>query len=498
MQNPPLACYYIAMVAAVTGVHEVALHLAFLVPALLLAFGMLQLAKSMCLHPALAAALAIVTPVFVISGTTVMCDMFLTCFWVWAVFLWDRGLRLRHWPSLACAGMLVGLAFLSKYPGINLLPLLAAYTLVRRAPLKYLAFLVIPIAFVAAYELITFKLYGTRLFGQAGLYSSIARARRGAGFDLKVFTSLTFTGGCLLPALLLAPLIWRVQTLMLGAAVSIGVLVLLATSDTEKITQLRVNGEFNWSLAIQGSILVTAGINVLAISLLDLWKRRNAESILLALWILGVFVFAGMMNWSVNGRSILPMAPAVAIVLVRRMEDAGAFERSWAARWALPGAILASMAFSMLMAWADYSLASASRRAAQSVCAKYGHTPGGVMFQGHWGFQYYVQQCRARHFEFLKTPLLEGDLVAVPIYNTNVMWLDAEVATEIDRLDFPTLPWLSVMNRGAGAGFYADAGGPLPFVFGPIPVEEYHIMRIDAPFDPADYPNLAPATAPAP
>jgi hypothetical protein len=275
------------------------------------------------------------------------------------------------------------------------------------------------------------------------------------------------------------------------------VLVLLATSDTDQINQLRTGGAFNWSLAIQGSILVSAGINVLAISILDLRKRRNAESVLLALWIFGVFVFAGVMNWSVNGRSILPMAPAAAIVLVRRMEDTRAFERSWAVRWALPGAILASMAFSMLMAWADHSLARASRHAAQSICAKYGHAPRGVMFQGHWGFQYYVQQCGARHFEFLKTPLLEGDLVAVPIYNTNVMWLDAEVATEIDRFDIPTLPWLSVMNRAAGAGFYADAGGPLPFVFGSIPVEEYHIMRIDAPFDPADYANLAPATAPA-
>lgn len=498
MQNPPLASYYIALVTAVTGVHEVALHLAFFVPALLLVFGTYRLAKSMCSHAALAALLAVVTPVFVISGTTVMCDIIMTCFWVWAVFLWDRGLRLQHWQSLAGAGVLVGFAFLSKYPGINVLPLLAACTFVRRARWKYLAFLLIPIAFMAVYEVITFKLYGRGLLAQAGVYSSAVRGWRGPSLDFTAMTSLTFTGGCLLPALLLAPLVWRVRTLMLGATLGVGVLALLVTTEPTKIVQLRLEGKFNWSLAIQAAVWVPAGLNVLAITIADLWKRRNAESILLALWIFGTFVFAGMMNWSVNGRSILPMAPAVAIVLVRRLEDVQGLTRSRATRIAVPIAIAISLAFSLLTAWADYSLARAARQAAVNICARHGHGPAALLFQGHWGFQHYMLRGGAKPFELLKTPVREGDLVVIPLYNTNVKWLDAEVATEIEALLLPTLPWLSVMNRTIGAGFYSDAGGSLPFVFGPTPMEKYHIMRIDAAFDPADYPELGPQTAPAP
>lgn len=71
-QNPPLASYYIAAVAWVAGWSEFALHAAFLIPAVAAAVGTFNLAKFHCNRPALAAVVAILTPVFLISATNIM------------------------------------------------------------------------------------------------------------------------------------------------------------------------------------------------------------------------------------------------------------------------------------------------------------------------------------------------------------------------------------------------------------------------------------------
>jgi hypothetical protein len=117
MQNPPLASYLIALVASVAGMNEIALHLTFFVPALLLVIGTYRLAQTFCHAPVLAALFTISAPVFVICSTTVTCDILMVCFWVWAMYWWDRGLRTRRWPHLVGAATLVARAF--KVNGIT-------------------------------------------------------------------------------------------------------------------------------------------------------------------------------------------------------------------------------------------------------------------------------------------------------------------------------------------------------------------------------------------
>src|SRR5215471_4158590 len=70
--NPPLTCYYLALAAAVAGWGEPALHLAFILPAVMAILGVFSLAKYFCSRPAIAAAVALSSPVFLISATTLM------------------------------------------------------------------------------------------------------------------------------------------------------------------------------------------------------------------------------------------------------------------------------------------------------------------------------------------------------------------------------------------------------------------------------------------
>jgi hypothetical protein len=92
-KNPPLACYYLALAAAVLGWSEVALHFAFLLPALAVILGTHRLAQKFCRQPMLAALMTLFTPVFLISSTMVMCDVMMLAFWVWAVVFWIEGVE---------------------------------------------------------------------------------------------------------------------------------------------------------------------------------------------------------------------------------------------------------------------------------------------------------------------------------------------------------------------------------------------------------------------
>ena len=83
----------------------------------------------------------------------------------------------------------------------------------------------------------------------------------------------------------------------------------------------------DWLAAVQAAALIVTGVSVLAAAAVDLYRRRDAGSVLLAAWVAGTFVFATYLNWSVTARTLLPMAPAVAILIVRRLEDRGALPR---------------------------------------------------------------------------------------------------------------------------------------------------------------------------
>ena len=66
---------------------------------------------------------------------------------------------------------------------------------------------------------------------------------------------------------------------------------------------------------------MAGGLSVLAMALVDWWKRRTPESLLLALWVLGTFVFAAFLNWTINARSVLPLIPASGILIARRLDE---------------------------------------------------------------------------------------------------------------------------------------------------------------------------------
>ena len=159
--DPPLVSYYLAIAGTILGWNEMALHAAFLLPALAVILGTYRLARHLCQRPMLAALATLFTPVFLVSSTTVMCDVLMLAFWIWAVVLWLEGMKRDNFWRLATASLLVALAVMTKFFGASLIPLLAAYSLIgKRRSVRWAICLLIPVAALLIYHWGTIAIYG--------------------------------------------------------------------------------------------------------------------------------------------------------------------------------------------------------------------------------------------------------------------------------------------------------------------------------------------------
>jgi 4-amino-4-deoxy-L-arabinose transferase-like glycosyltransferase len=469
-KNPPLACAYIALIGSIFGENEFALHLGFFAQAIAAVLGTYELARRLCDRPLQAALAVLFTPVFLVSSTTVMCDVLMVALWVWAVAVWMRGLESNQPLTLTLAGLLAGACVMAKYFGITLILLLLAYSLARKRRVGWrLLYLLIPIVIVLLYEYWTRALYGHGLLLDAFSYTNQAEPRTISGLFFKVLTAVGFIGGCCAIALVLAPLLWRRKS-WVWAGVVVAILLVASWVMLGNLPAY-ADRPARLGIAFQCGLLILGGLVVLALPLLDWRRHKNAESLLLLLWVLGTFLFC-ILNWTVNARSILPMVPAVAILLFRRVETVAS--SSMKLTWFFAAAAL----LSLLVSLADYQLANSARAAAMTIKGTFSNSSAAtVWFQGHWGFQYYAQASGLRAFDSAHSQVLPGDLMVLPFNNTNLIPIPKDRAERLTVIELPVFPCVSTMSKAVGAGFYMDLLGPLPFAFGAVPTEKYYILR---------------------
>lgn len=464
-ENPPLASYYMALAGSILGWSEAALHGAFLLPAIAVVLGTYRLARHCCDRPMLAACAALFTPVFLVSSTTVMCDDLMLAFWVWALVWWVEGMEQGQGRKLAGAGTLMALAALTKYFGICLAPLLAVYSLTRKPRTgRWVVALLIPIAALGLWQWATVVLYR-----QGHVFRALQYANRHGDFPLNVrltqaFTALTFTGGCLATVIFMAPWLWRSRTLI--ALWVAALLLALAVFYQGAIwhTYYWIQDLARLGLEAQIIFWSAGGLFVLALAGGDVRRRRDAMAWLLALWILGTFVFAAIINWTVNGRTLLPMAPAAGILLARRWQDCATANRKMFG-WIVPSIFTAALA--LLVARSDFLLAQAVRQSAEKTYDRYGRNGHTIWFQGHWGFQYYLKKLGGREADPQRAAPQIGDVLAVPVNNTSLNFPPGPRAGFFT----PGPGFLTDQTTSCGAGFYSALAGPVPFAFGPVPPE---------------------------
>jgi hypothetical protein len=293
-------------------------------------------------------------------------------------------------------------------------------------------------------------------------------------FD-RIFCGLAFAGGGVASVCFFAPLLWSRRTWVAWGgilfALTLGALVLKGSLFKLLLT---LDGHVRWLVVLQATFYIMAGLHLLALACGELYQRRDAVSALLFCWIVGTFAFVMFFNWTINGRTLLPMVPAIAILVARRLEHHPAASQAGAAVY-LP--LVPALCLALAVTWADYALANTQRQAAATITRKLQTDDKTIWFQGHWGFQYYMEQSGAKAVDIDHPTQRPGDFLVVPKGNTNLYAVDRSY-TLLDIYRLSSSRGLGTMHRPPlGAGFYAAQWGPLPFAFGRVPDEEYWLYR---------------------
>jgi tetratricopeptide (TPR) repeat protein len=477
-QNGPLTSYYIALVATCLGWSELALHLAFLVPAVAAVVGTYWLAARLCDRPMLAALATLLCPVFLVSSANVMCDTLMLAFWVWAVFLWLRGVDEGGHGRLALSGLLIAAAGVTKYFALALIPLLLAYSLLRWPRLRWrILYLLIPAVALASYDGAMRSLYGHSMLFAAGSFAVDVGAK--GSYLLRGPIALSFVGGCLAGLIFFAPLLWPRRGLAVGmVAVGLTMGLFHFVGDI---------GFWSWPDSRSACLLIlfqlalfnVAGISLLVLAVADLRRRRDAESALLFLWTAGTFLFCWLVNWTVNGRTILPMAPAVGILLARRLDyvRSSSAARPWP--WEYVPLVFTGL-LGLAATWADSCQGNAARLAAAEFNHRYAGQGHNVWFTGHWGFQYYMESYGFKPLGDTSA-VAAGDVLILPASHDSLPAAFASWLSAAGTLEMPTCGLLATASPSVGAAFYAGLEGPLPFGFGVVPPESYRVMTLTRP-----------------
>ena len=470
MQNPPLCSYYLAATGPIAGWKELPLHAAFLIWPILSVLGTFAIARRFCRQPFTAALLTLFTPVFLVSATNVMCDLMLLALWLWCIEFWIAGLERPSWLLMTTSALLAAAAPLTKYFGISLVPLLAIYTLIRdRRRASYLTLLLIPIAALVVFELITKANYGAGMFTGA-IYLSREMASFWPPWFGQLLIGLAYTGGCLISAIFFRfPRQWKFWLIVI---ISAGVFLLLFQFFVP-LGEVLALGQNTELVRVEGGLFAAIGAGALALAVADLIEHRDGPSFLFFCWVFGTFGFATFCNWSITGRTILPMAPAVAILLVRSWEKSSA-PASMLRRCLV---ILAAAAVSLIITAADYRQAESARDAAREFQKRFQAAPGTTWFESHWGFQYYMQQWGAKPVNAADSEVASNDVLVFPSNSSAVIPLPLEWFSPPETVEFPTLPFISTHGRGTGAAFYSSAHGAIPWAIDRVAPEVYYVMR---------------------
>jgi len=475
-KNPPLASYYSAAIGAVAGWSELVLHLAFVPLAIVVVVGTGLLARRFTRSPAIAAAATLLAPGFLVSSTNVMCDTMMLALWIVTLILWLEGLERKNPILLASSGLAVALCVLTKYFGVALIPLLLLYSILRHRRLtREVSYLLIPIVILAGYQYWTHTVYHQGLVTDAADYALQAKS---SGRISALLIGLSFAGGCALPAITFIPALWSRRAICIGALLTVAAGLYCAAGEVVTPSEL---AREHWNVvSFQFALFAAGGIGILSLAVSDWWKRKDADSLLLMLWVLGTFAFATLFNWTVSARSVLPLIPATGILLARRIDRIGALSfRAMAAKVALPLALAGIVA--LWVATGDAKLAGSARRAAEYMRDQSGIKSADSTFQGHWGFQYYMQSFGFRPTDFSANKIRAAEFLVIPGTNTNTQDVLPQFVAARKVVTFDADAGVSTMSNRMGSGFYSDIWGPLPYSFGSVPPERYTIVKIGLP-----------------
>lgn len=488
LANPPLVPAYIALVGRLVGESEVGLHLAFVPFALLAAWGVWRCARCFVRHPAMAAALYLVTPAFVVSSHTLMPDVALMALFSHAVASFVSGLRERRPRQIAAGAALAGLAGLTRYNGLVLIPLLvAAWWLHRAGNGRQVVWLGVPVGVVALWTWHNLAVYGApHMFAAASVQGLLGGA---IWRFAKAAATMSYLGGAALFPLAVVAIAGAHHALRTGTLWSVGLAVPVALVAAWLYLQTTPTTIAILLVLVVSGVYFTGAVHAARRATAAAWRGAGGDqtaSLLLAAWLGGVLVFNQLLLF-VAVRYLLPAILPAVLLLVRTLEEDEGADR--ALLW-LRGAGVATAVFSLALSVGDMRMANAGREFVGGLGLARDLPSGTRWFVGHWGFQYYMERAGARALDAADDSPRAGDLVVLSQYS-DPHRIHPELVrrfTVLEVIDVPSQWPLRTLGHQVQGFFHANrvSRARSPFVFLPYglstePLGRFYLYGVGPP-----------------
>jgi 4-amino-4-deoxy-L-arabinose transferase-like glycosyltransferase len=489
MSHPPLVPYVIALATWVArGFSERWLHLAFVPFAIAAGLAMDSLSRRFTRHPLAATLLLVTSPVFVLSAHSLMTDMPAFALSLVALALLIRGVDQDERGKVVLAGVLAGLAVLTRYSAVLTVLLLLAYGAARgklRRTLPALAGSGVILAAWAAQNLL--------VDGQLHVLASTEHYRLfyagqsfdGAGLVKKALSDLSGLGGTAFAAagLLLLAGTWRRAVTFAAAAMAAAAVFVVRPPSIERLdtyspTDVLVVACF---FAL-GMLLVVEALWAAADDVPPppgLGTGRWTDRRFLVLWLVCALAAALLMLPFGSARYLLPALPPLWLLLVRRAEAMLGESPGLLVAFGL--AVAQGAALAVLLGLADMELAGRYRAVARGVRENHPGRP--IWFVGEWGFRYYMGTVGGRYLRSAdETPEI-GDIIIRPtIAGMHEMSPRVrERAVLLQQIPLQGRWPLRLMSFDAKAGYYSHHWGYLPWRFARYPLETIEIFEVRGP-----------------
>jgi 4-amino-4-deoxy-L-arabinose transferase-like glycosyltransferase len=487
-RNPPLVSYYLVPWILLFGEVDTWLHVAMLPFSLLAGLSFLGIARRIAGAGAGPALLLIATPAYLVLATTLMLDVPLLGFMLFAVYAMLRGVEGDRAGWQLAAGVAAAAAGLTKYIGLCIAPLLAAGVVLlyaqRGRPL--LRILLPPLVVWGLWGIYTAHLYGSPHFaGSTDVVLDRGRFDPDEFWNQVLSTPVFYGCSLIFPILLWARALVRgnfgTGLAVLGALLgAFAVNFVLPHGEPPRRHPIEVDEATFAALGIAGAFLLwSATLWSLRWSAI-LRPRRFRESAVdrfLLLWLGGLLAFTLFLNWHVNAADALLAAPPVLLLLFRDVELRPPPRL-------LAGGLALMVPLSALLAWADMKQVNVYRSAAEMIAGEIGDQGGARYFVGHWGLQHYLEREGFQAVvppQYGRSDLEVGDWVAS---SRNVSQID--VRRNMNEFDIrPVWGWkfefwlpLRTNNPDAGSGFYSHHSGYVPFGWTGAPIETVGLGRV--------------------
>lgn len=489
MSHPPLVSYVMALVARLSGgFRELPLHLAFDLFAMGAGLAMYDLARRFTRPPVLTTLLLVSSPVFVMSAQSLMTDMPALALSLAALAVFIRGIDGSLGRTLVLSGVLAGLATLTRYSALLVLPLFCAYAFgrgrVRRAW---------PALLGVSGVLGLWALQNLAVHGELHILASARHYRLffaggaldWAGLLSKTLGDLSGLGGTSFAAAVLL-----VATGLRRRVVTFGLSLLTAAM----VFVVRPAGIERLNLYSAFEVIAVAGCFAAGALLLveALWPASGStrpveagdrDGAFLAAWLL--LSIGGSLFFLPFGtaRYMLPVLPPLWILLVRRFWDHD--DGLPRVRTAAGLVVAQGLALSLVFGIVDEEYAGRYRELAVRIRESYPQR--NVWFAGEWGFRYYMSQAGGRYLQSTDDTPQIGDIVVRPfmagMHEISPALLARTALVEQRQL---SSRWpIRLMNFEAKAGYYSVHWGYLPWAVSNAPLETVDVFEVRSKAPPA-------------